>query len=35
MEEGDVMEETEDDEDGIRLVNLESPFENEEIVLNW
>ena len=35
MEEGDVTEETEDDEDGIRLVTLESPFENEETVLNW
>ena len=27
MEEGDVTEETEDDEDGIRLVTLESLFE--------
>ena len=34
VEEGDVTEETEDDEDGIRLVTLESPFENEETVLN-
>ena len=31
----DVTEETEDDEDGIRLVTLESLFENEETVLNW
>ena len=34
-EEGDVTEETEDDEDGTRLVTLESLFENEETVLNW
>ena len=33
MEEGDVTEETEDDEDGIRLVTLESLFENEETVI--
>ena len=35
MEEGDVTEEDEDDEDGIRFVNLESLFENKETVLNW
>ena len=35
MEEGDVTEEDEDDEDGIRFVTLESLFENEETVLNW
>ena len=32
MEEGDV---TEDDEDGIRFVTLESRFESKETVLNW
>ena len=35
MEEGDVTEEGEDDEDGIRFVTLESPFESKETVLNW
>ena len=35
MEEGDVTEEDEDDEDGIRFVNLESQFESKETVLNW
>ena len=35
MEEGDVTEEAEDDEDGIRFVTLESPFENKETGLNW
>ena len=35
MEEGDVTEEDEDDEDGIRFVTLESLFENKETVLNW
>ena len=35
VEEGDVTEETEDDDDGIRLVTLDSTFENEETVLNW
>ena len=30
MEEGDVTEEDEDDEDGIRFVTLESLFENRE-----
>ena len=33
MEEGDVTEEDEDDEDGIRFVSLESRFENKETVL--
>ena len=35
LEEGDVTEEDEDDEDGIRFVTLESRFENKETVLNW
>ena len=35
MEEGDVTEEDEDDEDGVRFVTLESRFENKETVLNW
>ena len=35
MEEGDVTEEDEDDEDGVRFVTLESRFENKEAVLNW
>ena len=35
MEEGDVKEEDEDDEDGIRFVTLESRIENKETVLNW
>ena len=35
MEEGDVMEEDEDEEDGIRFVTLESRFKNKETVLNW
>ena len=35
MEEGDVTEEDEDDEDGIRFATLESQFENKETVLNW
>ena len=35
MEEGDVTEEDEDDEDGIRFVTLESRFENKKTVLNW
>ena len=35
MEEGDVKEEDEDDEDGIRSLTLESQFENKEAVLNW
>ena len=35
MEEGDVTEEDEDDEDGIRFVILESRFESNETVLNW
>ena len=35
MEEGDVMEEDEDDEDGIRFPTLESLFENNETVFNW
>ena len=35
MEEGDVMEENEDDEDGIRFVTFESRFKNNETVLNW
>ena len=34
-EEGDVKEEDEDDEDGIRFVTSESLFENKETVLNW
>ena len=33
MEEGDVTEEDEYDEDGIRFVTLESRFENKETVL--
>ena len=35
MEEGDVTEEDEEDEDGIRFVTLESRFENKETGLNW
>ena len=35
VEEGDVTEEDEDDEDGIRFVTLESRFENKETVLKW
>ena len=35
LEEGDVTEEEEDEEDGIRFVTLESRFENKETVLNW
>ena len=35
VEEGDVTEEDEDDEDGIRFVTLESRFENKETGLNW
>ena len=35
VEEGDVTEEDEDDEDGIRFVTLQSRFENKETVLNW
>ena len=35
VEEGDVAEEDEDDEDGIRFVTLESQFESKETVLNW
>ena len=35
MEEGDVTEEDENEEDGIRFVTLESGFENKETVLNW
>ena len=35
MEEGDVTEEDEDNEDGIRFETLESLFENKETVLNW
>ena len=35
VEEGDVTEEDEDEEDGIRFVTLESRFENKETVLNW
>ena len=31
---GDVTEEDEDDEDGIRFVTLDSRFENKETVLN-
>ena len=34
VKEGDVTEENEDDEDGIRFVTLESRFENKETVLN-
>ena len=34
MEEGDLTEEDEDDEDGIRFVTLESRVENKETVLN-
>ena len=34
MEEGDLTEEDEDDEDGIRFVTLESRFQNKEPVLN-
>ena len=35
VEEGDMMEEDEDDEDGIRFTTLEFRFENKETVLNW
>ena len=35
LEEGDVTEEDEDVDDGIRFVTLESQFENKETVLNW
>ena len=35
MEEGDVTEEDEDDEGGIRFVTLESRFESKKTVLNW
>ena len=35
MEEGDVTEEDEDNEDGIRFVTLEFRFESKETVLNW
>ena len=35
MEEGDVMEEDEDDEDGIRFVTSDSQFQNKETGLNW
>ena len=35
MEEGDVTEEDEDGEDGIRFVTLQSQFESKETVLNW
>ena len=35
MEEGDVTEEDQDDEVGIRFVTLESRFESKETVLNW
>ena len=34
MEEGDVKEEDEGNEDGIRFVTLESRLENKETVLN-
>ena len=34
VEEGDVTEEDQDDENGIRFVTLESRFENKETVLN-
>ena len=34
-EEGDMTEEDEVDEDGIRFVTLESRFENKETFLNW
>ena len=34
-EEGDMTEEDEVDEDGIRFVTLESRLENKETVLNW
>ena len=34
MEEGDVTEEDEDDEEGIRFETLESRFENKETVSN-
>ena len=33
--EGDVTEEDENDEDGIRFVALKSGFESKETVLNW
>ena len=35
MEEGDVTEEDEGNEDGIRFVTLESQFESKETVLKW
>ena len=35
MEEGDVTEEDEDNEDGIRFVTPEFRFENKDTVLNW
>ena len=35
VEGGDLTEEDEDDEDGIRFVTLESRFESKETVLNW
>ena len=35
VEEGDVTEEDEDAEDGIRFVTFESRFESKETVLNW
>ena len=35
VEEGDVTEEDEDHEDGIRFVTLESRFDNKETNWNW
>ena len=35
MEEGDLTEEDEDDENGVRFATLEFRFENKETVLNW
>ena len=35
VEEGDVTEEDEEDDDGIRFATLESRFENKEAGLNW
>ena len=35
MKEGDVTEEDEEDEDGIRFATLESRFENKKTGLNW